>query len=125
MRLPGSENWDEERVREHILFLEAVSRSIPSLVAEIASHAYNGDPERMAARPNDALFAITEAAELAFAIGDVELGLEYARDAAARLGAGDRQIFTPMQALLAATLGALANSLDVVWNGDGSARIFR
>ena len=79
----------------------------------------------MAARPNDALFAITEAAELAFAIGDVDLGLEYARDAASRLGAGDGQIFTPMQALLAATLGALANSLDIVWDGDSFARIVR
>jgi hypothetical protein len=123
MRLPGSDHWDDGSVRQRIRFLADASHAIPPLLAAIAGRARFAEPELEAQLPNDALFAAADAAELAFAIGDVAWGLALCRTAAAGLES-DGQRYTPMQILLAATLGAIAGGHKLVWDGGPAAEIW-
>jgi hypothetical protein len=123
MRLPGSHEWDEALVRARIAFLTKLAANTSKLITAMAAASGYIEPERLSRRPNDAAFTLARAAELAFAIDDLELGLDLCDRMADLLDEGAQDL-TPMQTLLAGTAGAIAGSATVVLNG-GAILIIR
>jgi hypothetical protein len=113
MRLPGAD-WPEEEARKVIGFLRYLRRSGPRLAREFDRLPPGQRPTiRANDQPSDLIFAMAEAAELAFAIDRPRLGLSACREI---LTMSPR---TPMQWALWATAGALLQHVKVVLHSWG------
>lgn len=108
MRLPGAD-WPEKEAREVIGFLRYLRRSGARLAREFDRLPPGQRPAiRANDQPSDLIFAMAEAAELAFAIDRPRLGLSACREILAMTPR------TPMQWALWATAGALLREVKVV-----------
>ncbi len=109
MPLPGLEDFDRKTIRKRIDYERGTPKAIDDLLPLIASANGEG-PQGFAARKmtTDAPFALQWAAELAFAIDEVGLGLEICSQIVDLLQPTPP---TPMQWALWATAGALTEEV--------------
>lgn len=118
-RMPGFEGADTADIGRLI----AACRLLPSRVDEIKRNFAEAAGARDAGAfvpeaPSDVPFALQNAAELSFAIGDTETGLDILRDIAMSGTAAPR---TPSQGVLRAIAGAIAGELAVHLTDEGFA----
>lgn len=108
MRLPGAD-WPEGEVRKVIRFLRYLRRSGAQLARQFDRLPPGQRPTiRTGDQPSDLIFAMAEAAELAFAIDQPRLGLSACRELLTMTP------HTPMQWALWGTVGALLGDVKVV-----------
>jgi hypothetical protein len=114
MRLPGAD-WPDKEARKVIRFLRYLRRSGPRLARQFDRLPPGQRPTiRTSDQPSDLIFAMAEAAELAFAIDRPKLGLNACRELLAMVP------HTPMQWALWATVGALLGEVKVVLDSWGA-----
>lgn len=108
MRLPGTD-WPDEEARKVIRFLRNLRRTGVRLAREFDRMPPGQRPViRANDQPSDLIFAMAEAAELAFVIDRPRLGLSTCREIRAMIPR------TPMQQALWATVGTLLGEVKVV-----------
>lgn len=105
MRMPGTAQWKPSFVKDVIAFDRNLARNARAIAKVM------GDSDRDGiAVPDDSLFAFVHAAELAFATGQVEVGLRQCRDVL-KFAAG--KPMTLMQMALLATIGSITGRTTV------------
>jgi hypothetical protein len=103
--LPGADQWSEDAVLGRIAFERNVASGAVALLTEIAAGHDYFNPEMVAeSQPSDAIFAMAQAAEIAFATDHFNLGIEICREILFNESVAAR---TPMQLVFKSTIGAL------------------
>jgi hypothetical protein len=120
MRLFGTDQWSPENIEAEIAFELAFAQQAPSLLELVATADGNGQPVNPRPRISEAIFALSRAAELAFASGDIKTGHAICMGMVTE----QRRPATPMQLALYATVGALVGVIEVRLGAKG-ARIHR
>lgn len=112
MRMPGTEQWKPSFVKDTIRFDRSLARQTHTIAKLMGSAGRESVTE-----PDDALFAFVHAAELAFATGQVEVGLRQCRDI---LKFAARKPMTSMQKALLATIGSITGKTEVILTQRGA-----
>jgi hypothetical protein len=115
MRLFGTGQWSPENIEAEIAFELTFARQAPSLLELVARADGNSQPVEPRPRISEAIFALSRAAELAFASGDIKAG----RAICEMIVTGQGVPSTPMQLALYATVGALIGAVDVQLDAKG------
>jgi hypothetical protein len=111
MILPGLEGMNFERIRGIIAYKRQLRFALPELQREVARLSNFANPEAYADQfPSDAPYAHLHAAELAFAIDDVALGVELLTEVVTSDQVNPRTI---MQLCWFAIAGAITGILSV------------
>jgi len=117
MPLPYSEQWDRKLVRRRIEFEVNVARSLRSLSVEMARFSGYINADDAKREPDDIMTPLVRAAEFAFAIDDVEIGLLHCESAVSKSLGASEPATTPMEEALATMIGAVAGDITVEYFG--------
>jgi hypothetical protein len=121
--LPGSEEWHPDHLQQVIAFERKLARRLPVLIRSMATASGYGNGRDYAANvPTDAPFALSRAAELAFATGRTKLALNVCASLVDATYAAPR---TPMQRALWATAGVLTSQIRAEFGGSGVEVTYR
>lgn len=112
MRLPGTEQWLDEDVEAALAFADNARVATLTLGSVVGERNLPGGPLVTSAwQPTDLTYELGDAAALAFATGRLLDGLQIAASVS-RID-GPPPAVTEIQSIFAATLGAIANTVDV------------
>jgi hypothetical protein len=108
MRLFGTEHWSPQNLDAEIAFELAFARQAPSLLELVATADRNDEPAEPRQRISESIFAMSRAAELAFASGNTDTGYAICL----RMITETRPA-SPMQLALYAAVGTLTGTVEV------------
>lgn len=112
MKLPGTEAWSDDSVETALTFADNLRIATFRIGATVAEkNLPGGSIVTSGWHPTDLFYALADASALAFATGRVGQGLQIAASLARFDGPPPRP--TLMQTIFAATLGAIAGTIDI------------
>jgi hypothetical protein len=114
MRLPGSAEWKRENVAAQIAFERSFAAAAPRLMDSMNFMDQPSDAIKPAI--SEAVFALGRAAELAFAIEDIRLGMSICSELSL---VGKSRPITPMQLAFYAAVASIAAAIQVIIEPEG------